>query len=100
MSSAESSSARPAIIRTGHSSCIVRSCHGSRPSRPTRWGWRHFVFATAARAGYKIRHVVGDYPCPPDQREENDAERLHRLRQLQQNIQGLLLGMDEATVSQ
>ena len=26
------------------------------------------VFATAARAGYKIRHVVGDYPCPPDQR--------------------------------
>lgn len=61
------------------------------------WGWRHFVFATAARAGYKVRHVVGDYPCPPDQREENDAERLHRLRQLQQNIQGLLLGMEEAT---
>ena len=60
------------------------------------WGWRHFVFATAARAGYKIHHVVGDYPCPPDQREENDAERLHRLRQLQQNIQGLLLGMDES----
>jgi hypothetical protein len=61
------------------------------------WGWRHFVFATAARAGYKIHHVVGDYPCPPDQREENDAERLHRLRQLQQNVQGLLLGIADTS---
>ena len=53
------------------------------------------MFAAAARAGYRIGHVVGDYPCPPDQREENDVERLHRVRQLQQNIHGLLLGMEE-----
>lgn len=59
------------------------------------WGWRHFVFAAAARHGYRIGHIVGDYPCPPDQREENDVERLHRVRQLQQNVRGLLLGMEE-----
>jgi hypothetical protein len=57
------------------------------------WGWRHFIFAAAARAGYSISHIAGDYPCPPDQREETDVERLHRVRQLQQNIHGLLLGM-------
>jgi hypothetical protein len=60
------------------------------------WGWRHFMFASAARTGYRIEHIVGDYPCPPDQQDENDAERLHRVRQLQQNIHGLLAGMEES----
>jgi len=55
------------------------------------WGWRHFLFGTAVRLGYTVTHLVGDYPCPPDQREENDAEQIHRVRQLAQNIQGLLL---------
>jgi len=59
------------------------------------WGWRHFMFAAAARPGYRIRHIVGDYPCPPGQRDENEAERLHRVRQLQQNVRGLLLGIGE-----
>src|SRR4051812_24253150 len=36
------------------------------------WGWRHYMFAAAAGAGYTIGHVVGDYACPPDQREENE----------------------------
>jgi hypothetical protein len=34
--------------------------------------------------------VTGDYPCPPDQRVEDDAERTHRLRQLGENILGLI----------
>jgi hypothetical protein len=55
------------------------------------WGWRHFVFGASARLGYPVGHVVGDFDCPPDQREENRSERLHRIRQLDQNIQGLLL---------
>jgi hypothetical protein len=55
------------------------------------WGWRHFIFATAARLGYSVTHSVGDYPCPPDQRQEDRTESLHRMRQLEQNIRGLLL---------
>jgi hypothetical protein len=54
------------------------------------WGWRHFVFRAAHTLGFRVMHVTGDYPCPPDQRMEDDAERAHRLRQLSENIQGLI----------
>jgi hypothetical protein len=57
------------------------------------WGWRHFVVGTARRFGYRIVHVEGHYPCPPEQRVEDDGERLHRMRQLAQNIQGLVQSM-------
>jgi hypothetical protein len=58
------------------------------------WGWRHFAFGCAARLGYEVDHISGPYPCPSDQRVETDADRLHRIRQLAQNVQGLLLAMD------
>ena len=54
------------------------------------WGWRHFVFKEAARRGLSVSHITGDYPCPPDQRVEDEAEQRHRLRQLSQNILGLI----------
>jgi hypothetical protein len=54
------------------------------------WGWRHFVFLTARREGFRVVQVTDDYPCPPDQRCEDDAERTHRMRQLSQNILGLI----------
>ena len=54
------------------------------------WGWRHAVFHAAHRAGLRVEHVIDDYPCPPDQRVEDDAERTHRLRQLSDNIRGLI----------
>jgi len=54
------------------------------------WGWRHYAFRQAHRRGLHIHHVVDDYPCPRDQRGEDDGERAHRLRQLSQNILGLL----------
>jgi hypothetical protein len=54
------------------------------------WGWRPSVCLAAHRAGLQIVHVVGDYPCPLDQRCEDEPERLHRLRQLSQNVMGLL----------
>jgi len=54
------------------------------------WGWRPFVFATARRRGYDVVHHVGDFPCPPDQRHEDEHERIHRLRQLKQNVDGLV----------
>lgn len=61
----------------------------------TGWGWRHYVFALAARIGFRVVHVTDDLPCPDDQREEDETERVHRLRQLAQNVNGLLLGMTE-----
>jgi hypothetical protein len=54
------------------------------------WGWRHFAFLTAHRLGFRVQHVTGAYPCPPDQRHESTTERTHRLRQLSQNILGLI----------
>jgi hypothetical protein len=57
------------------------------------WGWRHFAFGAARRLGYRVVLVEGEYACPADQRLEDDGERLHRARQLAQNIEGLLRGM-------
>ncbi len=60
--------------------------------RSLGWGWRHYAFVTAHRHGLRVVHIAGDYPCPPDQREEDDAERVHRMRQLSQNVLGLITG--------
>lgn len=54
------------------------------------WGWRPFLFRTAHTLGYRIVQHAGEYVCPPDQRVDTDAERLHRLRQLRQNVDGLI----------
>lgn len=55
------------------------------------WGWRPYVFGIAARTGYLIEAVVHDFSCPPDQQQDNSSERLYRMRQLTQNIQGIVL---------
>jgi hypothetical protein len=55
------------------------------------WGWRHYLFATAARLGLRVIIDVGDYPCPENQRHEDTPERIHRMRQLSQNVEGLVL---------
>ena len=75
--------------------------HADRAGKDLGWGWRHLVFAVAHRLGAKIVHVEDDHTCPEDQRAEDDVERLHRLRQLGQNVNGLLAGltMDLSTVS-
>jgi hypothetical protein len=54
------------------------------------WGWRHSVFREAHRRGLRVLHVVGNYPCPVEDRVEDASERTHRLRQLSQNILGLI----------
>jgi hypothetical protein len=54
------------------------------------WGWRHATFAATVRRGLRVALVSGDYDCPPDQRIEDEAERAHRVRQLSENIRGLL----------
>ena len=54
------------------------------------WGWRHAAFLAAQRERLEVLHVTGSYPCPPDQRQEDAAERAHRMRQLSENILGLV----------
>ena len=54
------------------------------------WGWRLSTFRAALRQSLPLIHAVDDLPCPPDQCEENDDDRAHRLRQLSQNLLGLI----------
>ena len=55
------------------------------------WGWRPYAFNLARRLGYRIGAVTGNFGCPADQRRDTPAERLYRMRQLVQNIEGLTL---------
>jgi hypothetical protein len=64
--------------------------HVASLDRYIGWGWRHSTFVAACRAGLDVRHISGDYPCPSDQQHEDDRERMHRMRQLSQNLLGLL----------
>jgi len=54
------------------------------------WGWRHAAFALTVRNALRVALVTGEYCCPADQRVEDEAERAHRVRQLSENIRGLL----------
>ena len=55
------------------------------------WGWRPYLFAMASRRGYRTEFLVKDFPCPLEQQEDSQSERLYRMRQLSQSIQGLVL---------
>ncbi len=63
------------------------------------WGWRPFVFGVAHRLGLTLGEHRGDYLCPPEQQEDSAAERLYRMRQLEQSVRGIVLsasvGLDE-----
>ncbi|HZS06283.1 MAG TPA: hypothetical protein VFD58_15685 [Blastocatellia bacterium] len=54
------------------------------------WGWRPYLVGIAHRAGYRIVHWEADLPCPPEQREDSREELIHRMRQLSQNVAGLI----------
>lgn len=55
------------------------------------WGWRPYLFARAHRLGLGVHIVHAGHPCPDAQRVDDDAERAHRGRQLDQNLHGLRL---------
>lgn len=55
------------------------------------WGWRPYTFAIAHRLGYTTAIFEDDFSCPPTQQQDNYAERIYRMRQLSQNIQGIVL---------
>jgi hypothetical protein len=55
------------------------------------WGWRPFAFGLAHRLGLRVESFAGNFTCPPDQRQDDSKERIYRMRQLTQNIQGLVM---------
>ncbi len=58
------------------------------------WGWRPYLFARAFRQGQRIAAVVDDFFCPDDLRSEDERDKLHRVRQLNQNGAGILRGLN------
>ena len=54
------------------------------------WGWRPALFTAARRRGVRLVHDIDEHPCPDDQRIEDESDRAHRLRQLSQNVLGLV----------
>jgi hypothetical protein len=77
----------PFLVRAS----LVR--HVDSAANDLGWGWRPYLFAVAHRLGDTLTHVVGDYRCPPEQRLDEEGERIHRMRQLAQNINGLVQGL-------
>jgi hypothetical protein len=55
------------------------------------WGWRPYAFGMAHRLGYRISTYEGDFECPVEQRHDDLKERIYRMRQLSQSINGLVL---------
>lgn len=55
------------------------------------WGWRPFLFVMAHRLGLTVDAFTGDFTCPPEQRTDDAGERTYRMKQLAQNIEGVVL---------
>jgi hypothetical protein len=55
------------------------------------WGFRPYLFGMAKRLKLTIESYEGDFTCPVEQRSDSASERIYRMRQLSQNIQGLVL---------
>lgn len=55
------------------------------------WGWRPYVFAIAHRHGLRVDSIEGNFECPPSQRHDQPSERIYRMQQMIQSVQGLLL---------
>lgn len=54
------------------------------------WGWRTYAFGVAGRLGYGVESVSKDLPCPRAQREDDARERVYRMRQLAQGVEGVI----------
>jgi hypothetical protein len=54
------------------------------------WGWRIYAFALTRLRNYRIEFRAGNFACPAEQREDRQAERIYRMRQMTEGIQGLI----------
>lgn len=55
------------------------------------WGWRPYAFIIAVRLGLHISAYSGNFFCPADQQHDDARERVYRMKQLAQNIEGVVL---------
>jgi hypothetical protein len=53
------------------------------------WGWRTFTFGIAHRLGLRVEQLLNGCACPADQRD--DAQRIYRMSQLAQSVEGVVL---------
>jgi hypothetical protein len=65
--------------------------HLKQVTQDIGWGWRPYIFNIAKRLGLTIYPYTGDFVCPSDQRNDDTAERIYRMRQLKENIDGIML---------
>jgi hypothetical protein len=57
------------------------------------WGWRFWLMARIKSEGRKLQIVTMNFPCPKEQRgEDRRADRMYRLKQMRQNLEGMELG--------
>lgn len=60
------------------------------------WGWRPYLFCLAHRLAYRMDEISGEFECPPNQRGDDATERIYRMKQLSQNIEGVVLAAGAA----
>lgn len=54
------------------------------------WGWRTYMFGIPKRLGRTIAEYRGEFLCPPEQRADSAAERVYRIKQLEQSVRGIV----------
>ena len=58
------------------------------------WGWRPYSFCIAHHLGYQLNELTGNFECPDDQRTDDAMERIYRMKQLSQSIDGIVVATD------
>jgi hypothetical protein len=53
------------------------------------WGWMSFLVVAAHARGKSIETLAMDLPCPPEERVDDQRERLLRLRQMRDHVNGI-----------
>jgi hypothetical protein len=65
--------------------------HLNKLQKELGWGWRPYCFCTAKRLSYNIASFEASFEFPADQQVDDAAERIYRMKQLSQNIEGMIL---------
>jgi len=57
------------------------------------WGWMTYILIIAKKMGMSIHAVNLDLPCPKDERVETESDKIFRLKQLRNHIEGMEEGL-------
>lgn len=64
-----------------------------RLPKDVSWGWMTYLLIIAKKIGKSIYIVDLDLPCPENEREDTDTDRLLRLKQLKNHLQAIEEGL-------